>query len=243
MLQESLLSVLDRKNHWAWPHFAEGTVPLPRLLPHFQQEWEVYVRDFPALLARILGHSNTPQKVRGLLAANVYEEQTGGISGTTSHPELFLRMMEGCGYQRAYFERVALLPASEDYRDFLDEVCGGGHDWVIGAAVLTIFVEGSVNERRELAALSNAPPTAAEIEQSIRRHPLVRIHGLDPKFLELKGVHKLVEGGHRKDAWDAVLGNVEPAQEPHLEKMMESALRLWLAYRDEVAAACGIERG
>jgi len=52
-----------------------------------------------------------------------------------------------------------------------------------------------------------------------------------------------LEGGHRKDAWDAVLGNVEPAQEPHLEKMMETVLRLWLAYRDEVAAACGIERG
>jgi len=30
-----------------------------------------------------------------MLAANIYEEQTGGISGTTSHPELFLRMMEG----------------------------------------------------------------------------------------------------------------------------------------------------
>jgi pyrroloquinoline-quinone synthase len=242
MLQERLLQVLDRKNHWAWPHFAEGRIPLPRLLPHFQQEWEVYVRDFPALLARIMGHSNTPQDVRALLAANIYEEQTGGISGTTSHPELFLRMMEGCGYPRADFAQVKLLPAAEDYRDFLDEVSGGEHQWVAGAAVLTIFVEGSANERRELAASRQAPPTEAEIEESIRQHPLVRIHGLDAKFLELQRVHKKVEGGHRQDAWQAVLGNVEPGQEPHVEKMMETALRLWLAYRDDVAAACGIGR-
>lgn len=241
MLEERLLDILEQKNHWAWPWFAEGRLPLPRLLPHFQQEWEVYVRDFPLLLARVLGHQ-PPQDVCAMLAENIYEEQTGGISRSASHPELFLRMMEGCGYPRAAFADVQLLPAARAYRAFLDQV-SWSTPWVVGAAVLTIFVEGSVNERRELAALSGAPPTAAEIEESIRRHPLVRIHGLDPKFLELQRVHKLVEGGHRKDAWDAVLGNVEPAQEPHLEKMMETALRLWLAYRDEVAAACGIERG
>ena len=55
-------------------------------------------------------------------------------------------MMEGCGYNRADFAQVNLLPAAEDYRDFLDEVCGGEHQWVVGAAVLTIFVEGSANE-------------------------------------------------------------------------------------------------
>ena len=101
MLQERLLGILERKNHWAWPWFAEGRVPLQSLLPHFQQEWAVYVRDFPQLLARVMGHSDTPQDVRAMLAANIYEEQTGGISGTTSHPELFLRMMEGCGFSRS----------------------------------------------------------------------------------------------------------------------------------------------
>src|SRR3989454_11732016 len=107
MLQERLLSILDRKNHWAWPWFAEGKVPLPRLLPHFQQEWEVYVRDFPILLARILAQG-PPANVRAMLAANIYEEQTGGISQSAPHPELFLRMMEGAGFKRADFENVQL---------------------------------------------------------------------------------------------------------------------------------------
>ncbi len=238
MLQERLLTILEGKDHWAWPWFAEGRVPLARLLPHFQQEWEVYVRDFPLLLARVLGHQ-PPQNVCAMLAENIYEEQTGGISASASHPELFLRLMEGCGYSRADFASVALLPAARAYRDFLDQV-SWGTPWVRGAAVLTLFVEGSANERRELASLEKAPPSDAEIEASIRGHALVRFHKLDPKLLELQRVHKKVEGGHRRDAWDAVLGNV--GDEELILESLERALALWLAYRDEVARACGIAR-
>ena len=239
MLQERLLQILERKNHWAWPWFAEGRIPLPRLLPHFQQEWEVYVRDFPQLLARVLGHRETPQEVRAMLAANIYEEQIGGISGTTSHPELFLRMMEGCGFDRAAFARIELLPGARAYRDALDEWSAADR-WVIGAAVLAIFVEGSVNERQEL--LETSPESDAEIEAAIRRHPLVRIHGVEPKFLELQRVHKKVEGGHRLDAWKMVLDHTPPPLEERIVETMERALQLWLAYRDDVVQACGIAR-
>jgi pyrroloquinoline-quinone synthase len=239
VLRERLLQILDRKNHWAWPWFAEGRVPLPRLLPHFQQEWEVYVRDFPQLLARVLGHAGTPQDVRAMLAANVYEEQTGGISGTRSHPELFLRMMEGCGFRRADFEAVRLLPAAARYRRYLDET-SGSDPWVIGAAVLTIFVEGSAKERQELA--EKEPETDAEIEAAVRQHPLVRIHGVDPGFLELQRVHKKVEGGHRLDAWKMVLDHAPAALEDQVVQAVETALSRWLAYRDEVVHACGITR-
>jgi len=239
VLQERLLQILERKNHWAWPWFAEGRIPLPRLLPHFQQEWEVYVRDFPQLLARVLGHRETPQEVRAMLAANIYEEQIGGISGTTSHPELFLRMMEGCGFDRAAFARIELLPGARAYRDALDEWSAADR-WVIGAAVLAIFVEGSVNERQEL--LETSPESDAEIEAAIRRHPLVRIHGVEPKFLELQRVHKKVEGGHRLDAWKMVLDHTPPPLEERVVETMERALQLWLAYRDDVVQACGIAR-
>ena len=238
-LQDRLLSLLDRKNHWAWPWFAEGRVPLPQLLTHFQQEWEVYVRDFPVMLARILGHA-PPQKVCAMLAENIYEEQTGGISGTAPHPELFLRMMEGCGFSRADFERVRLRPAARAYRAWLDEV-SWGEPWVRGAAVLTIFVEGSANERRELAAVERRPPGDDEIAASLLQHPLVRFHKLDPKFLELQRVHKKVEGGHRRDAWDGVLDHARGCEDEVVEAVSR-ALSLWLAYRDEVVEACGIRR-
>src|SRR5260370_30861565 len=161
MRQEQRLGILERKNHWAGPGFAGGRVPLPRLLPPFQQEWEVSVRDFPILLSRVLGHG-PPQKVCAMLAENIYEEETGGISGAASHPELFLRLMDGCGYARGDFAQVQLLLASRAYRGFLDQV-SWGQPWVLGAAVLTIFVEGSVNEPREPPAPSQAPAPHAEV--------------------------------------------------------------------------------
>lgn len=239
LLRERLLALLERKNHWAWPYFAEGRVPLLRLFPHFEQEWEVYVRDFPVLLGRVLGQG-PPDDVRSALAANVYEEQTGGISGSTSHPELFLRMMEACGFARQRFVSVQMRPAARAYRAFLDEKSWGS-PWVVGAAVLTLWVEGSANERRELAALHQEPMTGAEIDEAVRRHPLVRFHRIDPAALELVRVHKQVEGGHRKDAWDMVLGNVRSQDEEAVVFALEECLRRWLAYRDEVAAACGIQ--
>jgi pyrroloquinoline-quinone synthase len=239
-LRERLLSILERKNHWAWPHFAEGRVPFARLLPHFRLEWEVYVRDFPILLARVLGHA-PPAPVAADLAANIYEEQTGGISGSKAHPELFLNMMAACGFERSAFENVQLPPRARAYREFLDEV-SWGKPWIVGAAVLTLWVEGSVNERKELAKLDEAPMTDAEIDEAVRRHPLVKFHNVDPKALELVRVHKKVEGGHREDAWSMVMNHVTPESQPRVEAAMLKALELWLGYRDEVAEECGIGR-
>ena len=77
--QEELLRIMDRKHHWAWPAFAEGTVTIDQLARHFQQEYSVYVRDFPVFLAHIYGQ-NPPAPVRCMLAENIYEEDTGGLS-------------------------------------------------------------------------------------------------------------------------------------------------------------------
>lgn len=242
--QERLLSVLDQKHHWAWPHFAEGKVPLDKLRVHFEQEWEVYVRDFPIMLSRVLG-LGPPAKVRRALADNIYEEQTGGVSKSAPHPELFLEMMAGCGYEPIAFNHVQLLPEAAAYRALLDRL-SWATDWVVGAAVLTLFVEGSANERKELAELERVVPPEQrqrEIDEAIARHPLVRVHHLPPSAMRLVRVHKLVEGGHRKDAWEMVLTHVTtPEQEDAIHFALDEALRHWLLYRDAVAAACGLTR-
>jgi pyrroloquinoline-quinone synthase len=180
--------------------------------------------------------------VRRALAANLYEEQTGGISQAAPHPELFLRMMEGCGFSRAQFENVSLPPAAAAYRAFLDRSAWDA-PWVRGAAVLTLFVEGSVHERQALLTQAeHRPKTEAEIEEAVARHPLVRFLGVSPSAMELVRVHQRVEGGHREDAWAGVLGHIRPEQEPKVLGTMREGLKLWQAYRDEVAAACGLSR-
>ena len=61
--QEEMLRIMDRKHHWAWPAFSDGTATKDQMTRHFQQEFAVYVRDFPVLLARIHGQ-NPPPAVR-----------------------------------------------------------------------------------------------------------------------------------------------------------------------------------
>ena len=50
--QEALLQVMEGKTHWAWPGFSSGQVPAELLHIHLEQEYAVYVRDFPVLIGR-----------------------------------------------------------------------------------------------------------------------------------------------------------------------------------------------
>lgn len=238
--KESLLQIMERKHHWAWEFFSGNKIDRSQLLIHYQQEYAVYVRDFPVLLSRV--HSkNPPMDVRAGLAANLFEEETGQLSTGRSHPELFLDMMEGLGFSKKDFETIRLFPKSRRYRAWLDEVTLHG-SWLEGAAVTTVFVEGSVNERKELE--STQAVTEIDIETKVQNHPLVRFHGVDPKHLGLVRAHHAVENGHRIDAWRIVLNNTSTqSQQRKLQKILLLSLEHWLNYRDSVASACGLKRG
>jgi pyrroloquinoline-quinone synthase len=232
---------MDHKDHWAWPILGGPTATLEQLKLHFQQEFEVYVRDFPILVSRI--HSRCPvDEVRRDLAENIYEEETGGLSGTGPHPELFLYMMQGLGFDKREFRNVKPLPESRKYREWLDQATSQ-MPWVVGAAVVTIFVEGSVHERREITQHPLRPaPAPDEAERAILRdNPLVRYHGLDPRYLKLKRAHARVEDGHRRAAWRTVLEHAKTGGDQMLcVEALERSLELWQAYRDGVARAAGI---
>jgi pyrroloquinoline quinone (PQQ) biosynthesis protein C len=237
--QEELLRIMDRKHHWAWPAFTDGTVTINHFKRHFQQEYGVYVRDFPVLLARIHGH-NPPPAVRRMLAENIYEEDTGGLSMGKSHPELFLNMMAGLGFPLRSFDKVTLLPAARRYRAWLDRI-SHHRGWVIGAAALTVFVEGSIKDRKELAEPSK-PQTAEEIETLVQQHPLVKHYRLSPDAMDLIRAHQLVEAGHRHDAYDMVVNYATTrAQQEAVLRCLKKCLTLWRAYRDAVAKACGLK--
>lgn len=239
--RERLLSVMDRKHHWAWSAFTGPGLERGPLLVHFQHEYATYVRDFPVLLARVHG-KNPPPAVRRMLAENIFEEDTGGLSCFgQSHPELFLVMMRGLGFADADFEDIQLLPAARAYRSWLDRVTNQ-RDWVRAAAVMTIFVEGSVNDRREILEPS-APKSADEIEQLVRQHPLVRFHGLSTACMDLTRAHQRVESGHRHDAYEMVIaGALDRRHQEAVIACVERSLRQWLRYRDAVARACGLRR-
>jgi pyrroloquinoline-quinone synthase len=233
---------MDRKHHWAFPALTRPGLSRDQLLVHFRHEYLVYVRDFPVLLARALGGVPPLQDVRAALAENLYEEQTGGLSRSAPHPELFLRMMEGLGYTRDVFDDPSehsdvLHPNAVAYASFLRER-SASPPWQAAVALLTIFVEGSRNERAELAGTW----VRKRGEEAINEHPLVRHYGCPPAAMALARAHADVEGGHRSDAWKMVLAHVDDDSPLAAEviALCDEALRLWLAYRDGVAERMGL---
>jgi pyrroloquinoline-quinone synthase len=232
---------MDRKDHWAYPSLTRPGLSRDQLLVHFRHEYAVYVRDFPVLLARALGQVPPLEDVRRALAENLYEEQTGGLSKSGPHPELFLRMMEGLGYARRDFEveDATLHPSARDYRDLLRQL-SASPPWEAAVTLLTVFVEGSRNERAELAGTFVRPRG----EEAIRRHPLVLHYGCPPEAMQLARAHGDIEGSHRADAWSMVLAHV-PDDGPMADAVVgacERALSAWHRYRDGVAERMGLAR-
>jgi pyrroloquinoline quinone (PQQ) biosynthesis protein C len=230
--REELLCIMEQKQHWAWPAFLSGLVPKALLHIHLEQEYAVYVRDFPVLVAR--AYVQCPHAVvRRALIENVYEEETGGISAGRPHPELFLEYPRGLGMDLSRFENITLLPAAQRYRAYLNHAttaCG----FAVAAAVTTLFLEGTAYERGELD--DNAPKRPLP---PLDQHPLVKHYGLPLQNLSLTRAHRAVEGDHRKAAWQVL--NYVPAEEYQaVLQAMQQTLQLWLGYRDDVAHACGL---
>lgn len=235
---ERLLAIMDQKHHWAYPWLTRPGLSRAQLLVHFRHEYSVYVRDFPVLLARCLGQVPDLIEVRRALAENLYEEQTGGLSNSAPHPELFLRMMEGLGFSRSEFHDRELHPAARSYKEWLFAMSAQA-PWQAAAALLTIFVEGSVNERGELAGTYERPRG----EAAVMRHALVVHYGCPPAAMQLVRAHGDVEGGHRGDAWKILLDNVtDPELSKNVVDTCMDALARWHRYRDGVAEWMGLTR-
>ncbi len=238
--QSQLLDLMTQKDHWAWSQFVGPSISKAQLKIHYQQEYAVYVRDFPVFLSRIHG-KNPPLSVRKMLAENIFEEDTGQLSLGVSHPQLFITMMQGLGFSPKAFEHIALLPATRRYRVWLDRM-SDHRDWVVGAAVMTIFVEGSVHDRAELIRRAQ-PKTPKQISTKIKNHPLVKFHGVSSKALDLIRAHQLVEGSHRHDAYDMVVNHAKTrTQQDMIVRTLHRTLELWLRYRDGVARVCGVKK-
>jgi pyrroloquinoline-quinone synthase len=233
--REQLLVVMERKDHWAWPAFTSGKVPKERLHLHFEQEYATYVRDFPVMVGWAYVRCPIAEIRRGL-AENLYEEETGGLAAGSPHPQLFLEYPRGLGMDLKRFESVQLLPVAKRYRGFLDEATQH-YGWEIAAAVVTIFIEGTKDERAAIDPIKNAAPLPP-----LKEHPLVKHYGLSLEHLALTRAHRKVEGNHRSAAWAAILDHVTPTRRGAVVRAMNEALEHWLAYRDEVAEVCGIRR-
>jgi pyrroloquinoline-quinone synthase len=232
---EELLRVMEAKDHWAWSYFTNGLVASERLHVHLEQEYATYVRDFAVLVGR--AYIQCPnEEVRGELAENLYEEETGGLVAGRPHAALFLEYPRGLGMDLTRFDHVELLPQSRIYRDVLDELTLT-RGWEIATAVTTIFLEGTKFDRGEVEGDAPRRP-----EPPLEEHPLVKYYGLAVDHLALTKAHRQVEGSHRASAWRIVTDYTDASAYACVLDSMQEALEAWLRYRDDVATACGLVR-
>jgi pyrroloquinoline-quinone synthase len=233
--QEALLQIMERKRHWAWPDFTGGKVAKEKLHIHLEQEYEVYVRDFPVMVGWAYVQCPIPV-VRQDLAENLFEEETGGLVAGRPHPELFLEYPKGMGMDLERFKSITLLPRAQVYRDLLDRLTQEA-GWDIATAVVTLFIEGTPYDRSVLDP--NAP---ARPEPSLSDHPLVKHYGLSVEHLALTKAHREVEGEHRDAGWRMVINHIPGNRRQAVVDALELTLQGWLAFRDEVAEAVGLTR-
>ena len=233
--QEKLLEVMEQKTHWSNDAFGNGGVAREKLHIHFEQEYAVFVRDFPIMVGR--AYIQCPiASVRRDLAENLYEEETGGIAAGKPHPVLFLEIPRGFGCDMARFDNVKLLDGARKYRDVLDRHTSG-RGWESAAAATTIFIEGTQYERGEID-----PSAAKRPMPPLEQHPLHVHYGLPLSALELPRIHRTVEGGHRQGAWRTMLEHVgEPARGIVVD-VLRSCLDGWRTYKDDVARAVGLSK-
>lgn len=225
--------MMEAKEHWAWPHFTNGRVPAELLHIHLEQEYATFVRDFAVLVGR--AYVQCPvDAARGELAENVFEEETGGLCAGRPHAELFLEYPRGLGMDLGRFDGVELLPGARAYRDLLDDLTLD-RGWEVSAAVTTLFIEGTKWDRGELD-----PDTPRRPEPPLEQHPLVVHYGLPLERLTLTRAHRKVEGSHRAAGWRVILDHVEADTRENVVGAMRECLQGWLAYRDDVARACGL---
>ena len=232
---EALLKVMDGKTHWAWSRFMSGEVAAQRLHRHFEQEWDVYVRDFPVLLGR--SHAQCPiPEARRDLAEFLYEEETGALCAGRPHPELFLELPRGLGMDLRRFDEVQRGLAAQTYRDLLDE-CTTIRGWSVAAAVTTLFIPGHAYQRH-----SFDPSHPPRPEPVLDAHPLVVHYGLPVESLTLVEVRRQIEGRQRMVAWRMLIDHTPEGERLAVVESMHQVCNAWRMYRDEVAYACGLTR-
>jgi pyrroloquinoline-quinone synthase len=150
-------------------------------------------------------------------------------------------MMRGLGFDLDAFGEQAgpLHESAVEYRGFL-RARSAAEPWQAAVAILTIFVEGSVNERAELEGRFVRPTG----EEAVANHAMVVHYGCPPEAMDLVRAHTTIEGGHRRDAWRVVLEHAKPgtAEEDAVLQGCEEALSLWHLYRDGVAERMGLSR-
>jgi pyrroloquinoline-quinone synthase len=204
--------------HPVWLEIAAGK-PSREQLKIFAAQFFLQVVEFPRAVSAL--HTNCPHpEERRKLAENLYEEETGSISGSASHPELFLRFSRALGLTDDEMWRGRPLPGTAALIDWF-ELSSRNRPFVEGAAAITLAAEGQV--------VGKFGPFARHLE----RH-----YGLSPEQVSFWDVHEQADADH-SDVGDHIVmrfATSDDVQRAVLDAI-DHSLAMWWQFFDDIGRA------
>jgi pyrroloquinoline-quinone synthase len=216
---ESLLSAIRAGRsfggHPLWFKIQEGRLPLAAVR-RFACQFFLQVVEFPRAVSALHSRCGDRQE-RVTLAESLYEEETGKLSGTKPHPELFLDFCAGLGLERAAVISTAPLPSTAALVQ-----------WFEYATKLLPFLEGvaAIN----LAAEGQVVGAFAPFARGLQQH-----YGLSRDAVAFWDVHELADADHA-DVGDHIVVTHATSSEAQtgVRRAVETSLAMWWQFFDGI---------
>jgi len=203
--------------HPFWLQIADGKVSQEGMCI-FATQFYLQVREFPRAVSALHSRCNDADE-RVKLAESLYEEETGKISGSAPHPELFIRLGLGLGLDRQDMIHGKPLPSTAALTDWF-ELSTKDRSFAEGVGAINVAAEGQVP--------GNFGPFARALERS---------YGLSREQVAFFDVHEIADRDH-SNVGDHILSHMDlsDGERAGIWGAVERSLDLWWQFFD------GIER-
>ena len=204
--------------HPLWIDIAEGKVSRAGMRI-FAAQFFLQVREFPRAISALHSRCYDSQE-RLKLAESLYEEETGKLSGSAPHPELFVRVGEGLGMHRDELVNAAPLPSTAALVDWF-ELSTKDRSFAEGIGAINVAAEGQV------------PGNFGSFARSLERH-----YGLTSHQSAFFDVHEIADRDH-SDVGDNILSQMTlgDTERTKVRTAVNRSLDLWWQFFDGIARA------
>jgi len=205
--------------HPLWIRISQGALSR-EAMKTFAAQFFLQVREFPRAVSALHSRCSDPAE-RLKLAESLYEEETGKISGSAPHPELFLRFGAGLGMRREELTEAAPLPSTASLIDWF-ELSTRDRSFAEGIGAINVAAEGQV--------VTNFGPFARALEKN---------YGLSRDQVAFFDVHELADRDH-SDVGDNILTHLPlgDADRTRIRAAVNRSLDLWWQFFDGIDRAC-----
>jgi len=219
--------VVERKKPHPFEMLVSGGGATRQQVFCYLSQHYVFKREFPRFLAGIIANCPEPS-IRAELAAILYEEETGKLSRSAPHPELWLRLCASAGFDARALRDSQPLPGTSAILSWL-ETATVRMSWLEGAAAVNIGLEA-------------LPPST--LEQLKRSRPgdfwLIRHYAQKTATpdLEFSRVHRELEEGHGDIGYVILAKHARtPEDQAKALAAINKTLDMWKVFNDSMAAA------